>query len=144
MLWITRMSSRISTLAVDWLVAPVYAIRRGLFWAIRPRLSLMRLRDAVAFHRSRRQLASLDPRLRTDLGLDGDSVRAISARPALTQLSPWALAELRQSVEEAQSIGGQSIGGQSTGRHLPNTPAANPSFYQARGRTGLTSPICHP
>lgn len=144
MLWITRMSSRISTLTVDWLVAPVYAIRRVLFWAIRPRLSLMRLRDAVAFHRSRRQLASLDPRLRTDLGLDDDSVRAISARPALTQLSPWALAELRQSVEEAQSIGGQSIGGQSTGRHLPNTPAANPSFYQARGRTGLTSPICHP
>lgn len=139
MLWITRMSSRISTLAVDWLVAPVYAIRRVLFWAIRPRLSLMRLRDAVAFHRSRRQLASLDPRLRTDLGLDDDSVRAISARPALTQLSPWAPAELRQSVEEAQSIGGQS-----TGRHLPNTPAANPSFYQARGRTGLTSPICHP
>jgi uncharacterized protein YjiS (DUF1127 family) len=139
MLWITRMSSRISTLTVDWLVAPVYAIRRVLFWAIRPRLSLMRLRDAVAFHRSRRQLASLDPRLRTDLGLDDDSVRAISARPALTQLSPWAPAELRQSVEEAQSIGGQS-----TGRHLPNTPAANPSFYQARGRTGLTSPICHP
>ena len=90
MLWITRMSSRISTLTVDWLVAPVYAIRRVLFWAIRPRLSLMRLRDAVAFHRSRRQLASLDPRLRTDLGLDDDSVRAISARPALTQLSPWA------------------------------------------------------
>lgn len=139
MLWITRMSSRISTLTVDWLVAPVYAIRRVLFWAIRPRLSLMRLRDAVAFHRSRRQLASLDPRLRTDLGLDDDSVRAISARPALTQLSPWAPAELRQSVEEAQSIGGQS-----TGRHLPNTPAANPSFYQARGRTGLTSPTCHP
>ena len=139
MLWITRMSSRISTLTVDWLVAPVYAIRRALFWAIRPRLSLMRLRDAVAFHRSRRQLASLDPRLLTDLGLDDDSVRAISARPALTQLSPWAPAELRQSVEEAQSIGGQS-----TGRHLPNTPAANPSFYQARGRTGLTSPICHP
>ena len=139
MLWITRMSSRISTLAVDWLVAPVYAIRRVLFWAIRPRLSLMRLRDAVAFHRSRRQLASLDPRLRTDLGLDDDSVRAISARPALTQLSPWALAELRQSVEEAQSIGGQS-----TGRHLPKTLAANPSFYQARGRAGLTSPICRP
>lgn len=139
MLWITRMSFRISTLAVDWLVAPVYAIRRVLFWAIRPRLSLMRLRDAVAFHRSRRQLASLDPRLRTDLGLDDDSVRAISARPALTQLSPWAPAELRQSVEEAQSIGGQS-----TGRHLPNTPAANPSFYQARGRAGLTSPICRP
>lgn len=139
MLWITRMSSRISTLAVDWLVAPVYAIRRGLFWAIRPRLSLMRLRDAVAFHRSRRQLASLDPRLRTDLGLDDDSVRAISVRPALTQLSPWAPAELRQSVVEAQSIGGQS-----TGRHLPNTPAANPSFYQARGRAGLTSPICRP
>ena len=139
MLWITRMSSRISTLTVDWLVAPVYAIRRVLFWAIRPRLSLMRLRDAVAFHRSRRQLASLDPRLRTDLGLDDDSVRAISARPALTQLSPWAPAELRQSVEEAQSIGDQS-----KGRHLPNTLAANPSFYQARGRTGLTSPICHP
>jgi uncharacterized protein YjiS (DUF1127 family) len=139
MLWITRMSSRISTLAVDWLVAPVYAIRRVLFWAIRPRLSLMRLRDAVAFHRSRRQLASLDPRLRTDLGLDDDSVRAISARPALTQLSPWAPAELRQSVEEAQSIGGQSAG-----RHLPNTLGANPSFYQARGRAGLTSPICRP
>ena len=139
MLWITRMSSRISTLTVDWLVAPVYAIRRVLFWAIRPRLSLMRLRDAVAFHRSRRQLASLDPRLRTDLGLDDDSVRAISARPALTQLSPWAPAELRQSVEEAQSIGGQS-----KGRHLPNTLAANPSFYQARGRAGLTSPICRP
>ena len=139
MLWITRMSSRISTLTVDWLVAPVYAIRRVLFWAIRPRLSLMRLRDAVAFHRSRRQLASLDPRLRTDLGLDDDSVRAISARPALTQLSPWAPAELRQSVEEAQSIGGQS-----TDRHLPHTPAANPSFYQARGRAGLTSPICRP
>ena len=94
MLWITRMSSRISTLTVDWLVAPVCAIRRVLFWAIRPRLSLMRLRDAVALHRSRRQLATLDPRLRTDLGLDDDSVRAISARPALTQLSPWALAEL--------------------------------------------------
>ena len=139
MLWITRMSSRISTLTLDWLVAPVYAIRRVLFWAIWPRLSLMRLRDALAFHRSRRQLASLDPRLRTDLGLDDDSLRAISARPALTQLSPWAPAELRQSVEEAQSIGGQS-----TGRHLPNTPAANPSFYQARGRTGLTSPTCHP
>jgi hypothetical protein len=139
MLWITRMSSRISTLTVDWLVAPVYAIRRVLFWAIRPRLSLMRLRDAVAFHRSRRQLASLDPRLRTDLGLDDDSVRAISTRPALTQLSPWAPAELRQSVEEAQSIGGQSAG-----RHLPNTLAANPSFYQARGRAGLTSPICRP
>lgn len=139
MLWITRMSSRISTLTVDWLVAPVYAIRRVLFWAIRPRLSLMRLRDAVAFHRSRRQLASLDPRLRTDLGLDDDSVRAISARPALTQLSPWAPAELRQSVEEAQSIGGQS-----KGRHLSNTLAANPSFYQARGRAGLTSPICRP
>ena len=139
MLWITRMSSRISTLTVDWLVAPVYAIRRVLFWAIRPRLSLMRLRDAVAFHRSRRQLASLDLRLRTDLGLDDDSVRAISARPALTQLSPWAPAELRQSVEEAQSIGGQSAG-----RHLPNILAANPSFYQARGRAGLTSPICRP
>ena len=139
MLWITRMSSRISTLTVDWLVAPVYAIRRVLFWAIRPRLSLMRLRDAVAFHRSRRQLASLDPRLRTDLGLDDDSVSAISARPALTQLSPWAPAELRQSVEEAQSIGGQS-----KGRHLSNTLAANPSFYQARGRAGLTSPICRP
>ena len=139
MLWITRMSSRISTLTVDWLVAPVYAIRRVLFWAIRPRLSLMRLRDAVAFHRSRRQLASLDPRLRTDLGLDDDSVRAISARPALTQLSPWAPAELRQSVEEAQSIGSQSAG-----RHLSNTLVASPSFYQARGRAGLTSPICHP
>jgi uncharacterized protein YjiS (DUF1127 family) len=139
MLWITRMSSRISTLTVDWLVAPVYAIRRVLFWAIWPRLSLMRLRDALAFHRSRRQLASLDPRLRTDLGLDDDSVRAISARPALTQLSPWTPAELRQSVEEAQSIGGQS-----TGRHLPKTLAANPSFYQARGRAGLTSPICRP
>ena len=139
MLWITRMSSRISTLTLGWLVAPVYAIRRVLFWAIWPRLSLMRLRDALAFHRSRRQVASLDPRLRTDLGLDDDSLRAISARPALTQLSPWAPAELRQSVEEAQSIGGQS-----TGRHLPNTPAANPSFYQARGRTGLTSPTCHP
>jgi uncharacterized protein YjiS (DUF1127 family) len=133
------MSSRISTLTVDWLVAPVYAIRRVLFWAIRPRLSLMRLRDTVAFHRSRRQLASLDPRLRTDLGLDDDSVRAISARPALTQLSPWAPAELRQSVEEAQSFGGLS-----KGRHLSNTLAANPSFYQARGRTELISPICHP
>ena len=88
MIWITRMSSCISTLTVDWLVAPVYAICWVLFWAIRPRLLLMRLRDAVAFHRSRWQLASLDPRLRTDLRLDDDSVRAISARPALTQLSP--------------------------------------------------------
>ena len=139
MLWITRMSSRISTLTVDWLVAPVYAIRRVLFWAIRPRLSLMRLRDAVALHRSRRQLATLDPRLRTDLGLDDDSVRAISARPALTQLSPWAPEKLKQSVEESQAIGRAP-----KDRNLPNTPAADPSFYQTRGRSDLASPGCHP
>ena len=139
MLWITRMSSRISTLTVDWLVAPVYAIRRVLFWAIRPRLSLMRLRDAVALHRSRRQLATLDPRLHTDLGLDDDSVRAISARPALTQMSPWAPEKLKQSVE-----GSQAIGRAPNGRNLPNTPAANPSFDQTRGRADLASPGCHP
>ena len=139
MLWITRLSGCLSTLTMDLLVAHVYAVRRVLFWLARPRVSWMRVRDAAALYRSYRQLAKLDPRLRQDLGLDDDAVRALLLRPALTQLSPWAPAELRQSVEEAQSIGGQS-----TGRHLPNTPAANPSFYQARGRTGLTSPICHP
>ena len=139
MLWITRLSGRLSTLTMGLLVAPVYAVRRVLFWVARPRVSWMRVRDAAALYRSYRQLAKLDPRLRQDLGLDDDAVRALLSRPALTQLSPWAPAELRQSVEEAQSIGGQSAG-----RHLPNTLAVNPSFYQARGRAGLTSPICRP
>ena len=48
----------------------------------------MRVRDAVALYRSYRQLANLDARLRQDLGLDDDAVRALLLRPALIQLSP--------------------------------------------------------
>ena len=88
MLWITRLSGRLSTLTMDLLVAPVYAVRRVLFWVARPRVSWMRVRDATALYRSYRQLANLDARLRQDLGLDDDAVRALLSRPALTQLSP--------------------------------------------------------
>lgn len=91
MLWITRLSGRLSTLTMDLLVAPVYA------------------------------------------------VRVLLSRPALTQLSPWAPEKLKQSVEESQAIGRAP-----NGRNLPNTPAANPSFYQTRGRADLASPGCHP
>ena len=91
MLWIKRLSGRLSTLTMDLLVAPVYAVRRVLFWV------------------------------------------------ALTQLSPWAPEKLKQSVEESQAIGRTP-----NGRNLPNTPAANPSFYQTRGRADLVSPGCHP
>ena len=76
MLWITRLSGRLSTLTMDLLVAHVYAVRRVLFWVARPRVSWMRVRDAAALYRSYRQLAKLDPRLRQDLGLDDDAVRA--------------------------------------------------------------------
>lgn len=139
MLWITRLSGRLSTLTMGLLVAPVYAVRRVLFWVARPRVSWMRVRDAAALYRSYRQLAKLDPRLRQDLGLDDDAVRALLLRPALTQLSPWAPEKLKQSVEESQAIGRAP-----KGRNLPNTPAANPSFYQTRGRADLASPGCHP
>ena len=139
MLWITRLSGRLSTLTMDLLVAHVYAVRRVLFWLARPRVSWMRVRDAAALYRSYRQLAKLDPRLRQDLGLDDDAVRALLSRPALTQLSPWAPEKLKQSVEESQAIGRAP-----KGRNLPNTPAANPSFYQTRGRADLASPGCHP
>ncbi len=54
MLWIKRLSGRLSTLTMDLLVAPVYAVRRVLFWVARPRVSWMRVRDAAALYRSYR------------------------------------------------------------------------------------------
>ena len=95
MLWITRLSGRLSTLTMDLLVVPVYAVRRVLFWVARPKVSRMRVRDAAALYRLYRQLANLDARLRQDLGLDDDAVRALLSRPALTQLSPWVPEKLK-------------------------------------------------
>ena len=125
MLWITRPSGRLLTLTLDLLVAPVYAVRRELFWVARPRVSWMRVRDAVALYRSYWQLANLDARLRQDLGLDDDAVRALLLLPTLIQLSPWAPEKLKQSVEESQAIGRAA-----NGRNLTNTPAATSHFIR--------------
>ena len=55
-----------------WIVSewpPVRWLRSALFWAARPRLLRLRIADAAALARSRRELAELDDRLCQDLGI---------------------------------------------------------------------------
>ena len=48
---------------------PVRWLRSALFWAARPGLLLLRIADAAAMARSRRELTQLDDRLCQDLGI---------------------------------------------------------------------------
>ena len=55
-----------------WIVSewpPFRWLRSTLFWAARPRLLWLRIADAAALARSRRELAEMDDRLCDDIGV---------------------------------------------------------------------------
>ena len=95
------------------------------FWAAKPRLLWLRIRDAAALARSRRELAMLDDRLCDDIGITPMEAGREAARPVRDELSPWAPAELRKAAAQVRHHGRGSQGGA-------------PSFYHSRGRGDLT------
>lgn len=94
----------------------------GLFWAARPGVLWLRIGDAVALSRSRRELAALDDRLCDDIGVAPHVARREAERPVRDELSPWASAELRKTVAQAQARHG-ALGSQN-----------ERSSYHSRGR----------
>ena len=92
-----------------WMVCewpPFRWLRSALFWASRPRLLRLRIADAVALHRSRLELASLDDRMCEDIGLTRSEAGWQARRPTRDELSPWAPAELRKAVAESRRLSG--------------------------------------
>ena len=111
-----------------WMVGerPLFRwLSSALFWAAKPRLLWLRIRDAAALARSRRELAMLDDRLCDDIGITQMEARREAARPVRDELSPWASAELRKAAAQVRHYGRGSQGGAR-------------SFYQSRGRGDLT------
>lgn len=96
-----------------------------LFWAARPRLLRLRVRDAAALWRSRQELATMDDRLCDDIGITRHEAACEAARPVRNELSHWAPAELRIAARQARHFG---AGPQNDAR----------SFYRSRGRGDLT------
>jgi len=112
-----------------WMVCewpPFRWLRSCLFWAAKPRLLWLRIRDAAALARSRRELAALDDRLCEDIGITRHAARLEASRPVRDELSPWAPAELRKAAA-------------GEGRPGPGRQGFERSFYQSRGRDGLVS-----
>ena len=95
-----------------------------LFWAARPRLLWLRINDAAALARSRRELLSLDERLCDDIGITPLEAGREAARPVRDELSPWAPAEVRNAAAQARHH-----------RHGPQ--GGHRSFYRSRGRGDL-------
>ena len=88
-----------------WIVSewpPVWWLRSTLFWAARPRLSRLRIADAAAMARSRRELAELDDRLCDDIGITRFEAGHEAAHQNRDQLSPWAPLKLRMAVAESR------------------------------------------
>ena len=88
-----------------WIVSewpPVRWLRSALFWAARPRLLRLRIADASALARSRRELAALDDRLCDDIGITQFEAGHEAAHQNRDQLSPWAPLELRMAVAESR------------------------------------------
>ena len=88
-----------------WIVSewpPVRWLRSALFWAARPRLLRLRIADAAALARSRRELAELDDRLCQDLGITRLEAGREAGVAHPGELSPWAPLELRMAVAESR------------------------------------------
>jgi uncharacterized protein YjiS (DUF1127 family) len=88
-----------------WIVSewpPFRWLRSTLFWAARPRLLRLRIADAAALARSRRELAEMDDRLCDDIGVTRLEAKREAARQPLDELSPWAPLELRMAVAESR------------------------------------------
>ena len=88
-----------------WIVSewpPFRWLRSTLFWAARPRLLRLRIADAAALARSRRELAEMDDRLCDDIGVTRLEAKREAARRPLGELSPWAPLELRMAVAESR------------------------------------------
>ena len=74
-----------------WMVGerPLFRwLSSALFWAAKPRLLWLRIRDAAALARSRRELATLDDRLCDDIGITPMEAGREAARPVRDELSP--------------------------------------------------------
>jgi len=103
-----------------------------LFWVARPRLLRLRIQDAAALSRSRRDLATLNDRQCDDVGVTPLEARREAKRPVGDELSPWASAELREAVAQSRRHG----------RHYecqygPGSRFESRSFYHSRGRGDL-------
>ena len=88
-----------------WIVSewpPFWWLRSTLFWAARPRLLRLRIADAAALARSRRELAEMDDRLCGDIGVTRLEAKREAARQPRDELSPWAPLELRMAVAESR------------------------------------------
>ena len=88
-----------------WIVSewpPVRWLRSALFWAARPRLLRLRIADAAALARSRRELAELDDRICDDIGITRLEAGHEAVRQRRDKLSPWAPLELRMAVAESR------------------------------------------
>ena len=88
-----------------WIVSewpPFRWLRSTLFWAARPRLLRLRIADALALARSRRELAEMDDRLCDDIGVTRFEAKREAARQLCDELSPWAPLELRMAVAESR------------------------------------------
>ena len=88
-----------------WIVSewpPFRWLRSTLFWAARPRLLWLRIADAAALARSRRELAEMDDRLCGDIGVTRLEAKREAARQPRDELSPWAPLELRMAVAESR------------------------------------------
>lgn len=96
----------------------------GLFWAARPGVLWLRIGDAVALSRSRRELAALDDRLCDDIGVATHVARREAIRPVRDELSPRASAELCKTVAH----------GRAWVRHVAHGSQNERSFYHSRGR----------
>ena len=87
-------------MVIEW--PPFRWLRSAIFWVARPRLLRLRIADAVALHRSRLELASLDDRLCEDIGITPLEAARQARRPARDELSPWAPLELRNALAESR------------------------------------------
>ena len=88
-----------------WIVSEwpsVRWLRSALFWAARPRLLRLRIADAAALARSRRELAELDERLCNDIGITRLEAGHEAVHQGGHELSPWAPLELRMAVAESR------------------------------------------
>ena len=81
---------------------PVRWLRSALFWAARPWLLRLRIADAAALVRSRRELAELDDRLCDDIGITRLEAGHEAVRQRRDKLSPWAPLEPRMAVAESR------------------------------------------
>lgn len=112
MLWIGSLETLFSKLCLT------------AFWLARPRLLWLRLVDAHQLHRTRRQLAALDPSRLADIGVTNEQVAAELDKPFIGKLSSWAALELRAEAEHARRL-------------TTAPPPYERSFYRSRGRRDL-------